>query len=206
MPPVTLFVGPGKITRPSPSPGIQPFWITAACRGMAITVVVGTRCPKAYSWMQAALNILSATGHIGEPVRLLRLHGISVNAPAKAAGKVTTNRRSADNLTGDEELHRMREMFARSPSFSALLQGPEHRFVLTNPAYQQLIGHRNVIGLPVREAVPEIEGQGFLELLDKVFATGEPFVGKDVKILLQRTPGGIEVTRYLDFVYQPIKD
>jgi PAS domain S-box-containing protein len=119
---------------------------------------------------------------------------------------VTTNHRSEDNLTGAEELHRMREMFARSPSFSALLQGPEHRFVLTNPAYHQLIGHRNVIGLPVREAVPEIEGQGFFELLDNVFATGEPFVGKDVKIVLQRTPGGIEETRYLDFVYQPIKD
>jgi PAS domain S-box-containing protein len=119
---------------------------------------------------------------------------------------VTTNRLSEDNLTGAEELHRMREMFARSPSFSALLQGPEHRFVLTNPAYHQLIGHRDVIGLPVREAVPEVEGQGFFELLDTVFATGEPFVGKDVKIVLQRTPGGIEETRYLDFVYQPIKD
>jgi PAS domain S-box-containing protein len=100
----------------------------------------------------------------------------------------------------------MREMFAQSPSFSALLQGPEHRFVLTNPAYHRLIGHRNVIGLSVREAVPEVEGQGFLELLDSVLATGEPFVGKDVKIVLQRTPGGIEETRYLDFVYQPIKD
>jgi PAS domain S-box-containing protein len=137
---------------------------------------------------------------------LLLLHGISGNAPAKTAGKVTTNRRPEDNLTGAEDLHRMREMFARSPRFSALLQGPEHRFVLTNPAYHQLIGHRNVIGLPVREAVPEIEGQGFFELLDNVFATGEPFVGKDVKIVLQRTPGGIEETRYLDFVYQPIKD
>jgi PAS domain S-box-containing protein len=51
-----------------------------------------------------------------------------------------------------------------------------------------------------------VEGQGFLELLDKVFATGEPFVGKDVKIVLQRTPGGNKETRYLDFVYQPIKD
>jgi PAS domain S-box-containing protein len=119
---------------------------------------------------------------------------------------VTTNRRSDDNLTGDEELHRMREMFARSPSFSALLQGPEHRFVLTNPAYQQLIGHRNVIGLTVREAVPELERQGFFKLLDHVFATGESFVGKDVKTILQPTPGGIEEPRYLDFVYQPIKD
>jgi PAS domain S-box-containing protein len=119
---------------------------------------------------------------------------------------VGPNRRSEDTLDGAEELRRMREMFARSPSFSAFLQGPEHRFVLTNPAYHQLIGHRNVLGLPVREAVPEVASQGFLELLDNVFATGEPFVGKDVKIVLQRTPGGIEETRYLDFVYQPIKD
>jgi PAS domain S-box-containing protein len=125
---------------------------------------------------------------------------------AKTVGKVTGNRRSEDALTGAEELDRMREMFARSPSFSALLQGPEHRFVLTNPAYHRLIGHRTVLGLPVREAVPEIAEQGFLELLDKVFITGEPFVGKDVKIVLQRTPGDVEETRYLDFVYQPIKD
>src|SRR6202453_4442816 len=116
------------------------------------------------------------------------------------------HRRSEDKLTGDEELYRLREMFARSPSFSALLQGPQHRFVLTNPAYDQLIGHRQVVGLTVREAIPEVESQGFLELLDNVLATGEPFVGKDVKIVLQRTPGGIEETRYLDFVYQPIKD
>lgn len=119
---------------------------------------------------------------------------------------MTTNRRSEDILSGAEELHRMREMFARSPSFSALLHGPEHRFVLTNPAYHQLIGHRNVIGMPVRAAIPDVDGQGFFELLDNVFTTGEPFVGKDVKVVLQRTPGGNEETRYLDFVYQPIKD
>jgi hypothetical protein len=75
---------------------------------------------------------------------------------------MTTNPRSADTFSGAEELRRMQEMFARSPSFSALLQGPEHRFVLTNPAYHQLIGHRNVVGLTVREAVPEVEGQGWI--------------------------------------------
>ncbi len=105
-----------------------------------------------------------------------------------------------------EQVLRLREMFVRSPSFSALLQGPEHRFVLTNPAYQQLIGHRDVIGLTVREAIPEVERQGFIDLLDSVFATGEAFVGKDVEIVLQHSPGGPGETRYLDFVYQPIKD
>ena len=81
-------------------------------------------------------------------------------------------------LDAGEQVRRLREMFVQSPSFSALLQGPEHRFVLTNPAYQQLIGHRNVIGLTVREAVPEVERQGFIDLLDNVFATGEAFVGR----------------------------
>ena len=105
-----------------------------------------------------------------------------------------------------EELDRFREMFARSPSFTALLQGPEHRFVLVNAAYQKLVGHRDVVGLTVREAVPEVESQGFIELLDAVFQTGEPFVGKDFKIVLQRAPGAEPETRYLDFVYQPIRD
>src|ERR1700678_499697 len=114
--------------------------------------------------------------------------------------------RSWESLEAGEQVRRLREMFVQSPSFSTLLEGPEHRFVLTNPAYHQLIGHRDVIGLTVREAIPEVEGQGFFELLDRVYCSGEPYVGKDVKIVLQRTPGGATETRYLDFVYQPIKD
>jgi PAS domain S-box-containing protein len=105
-----------------------------------------------------------------------------------------------------EEIRRLQQMFARSPSFSALLQGPDHRFVLSNPAYQQLIGHRNVIGLTIRQALPEVERQGFVDLLDNVFATGEAFIGKNVEVSLRRTASDPEETRYVDFVYQPIKD
>lgn len=68
-----------------------------------------------------------------------------------------TNDRASGHDSHGEELLRLREMFAQSPSFSALLHGSEHRFVLTNPAYQQLIGHRDVVGLTVREAIPEVE-------------------------------------------------
>src|SRR5580704_10585677 len=114
-----------------------------------------------------------------------------------------SNKPSVDT---DVQIRRFQEMFFQSPSFSALLHGPEHRFVLTNPAYQQLIGHRNVIGLTAREAVTEVEQQGFIELLDSAFTTGEAFVGKDVKIVLQRSAGNPAETRYVDFVCQPIKD
>jgi PAS domain S-box-containing protein len=104
------------------------------------------------------------------------------------------------------QLRLFRQMFSQSPSFSALLDGPEHRFVLTNPAYQQLVGHRNIIGLTVREAIPEVERQGFIGLLDTVFRSGEPYVGKDIKIILLPPDGRAAETRYLDFVYQPIED
>src|ERR1700690_3248824 len=108
-------------------------------------------------------------------------------------------------LYAGEEVRRLREMFVQSPSFSALLQGPDHRFVLTNPAYQQLISHRDVIGLTGREAFPEVERQGYIGLLDSVFATGEAFVGKDVEVVLQQSASSAAETRYLDFVFQPIK-
>jgi PAS domain S-box-containing protein len=117
-----------------------------------------------------------------------------------------TKEQAWEVLDAGEQVRRLREMFVRSPSFSALLQGPDHRFVLTNPAYQQLIGHRDAIGLTVRETIPEVERQGFIDLLDSVFATGEAFVGKDVEVVLPRSASSPAETRYLDFVFQPIKD
>jgi PAS domain-containing protein len=104
-----------------------------------------------------------------------------------------------------EELARLRRIFAQSPSFSALLLGPDHLFVLANPAYQQLVG-RPVFGRIVREAFPEVEGQGFLALLDEVFSTGKPFVGRNIEIVFKPPLGGTTQIRFLDFVCQPIKD
>jgi PAS domain S-box-containing protein len=104
------------------------------------------------------------------------------------------------------EMERLRQLFEQSPSFIAVLRGPEHRFELVNPGYMQIVAHRPVVGKAVREAVPEVEGQGFFELLDRVYATGEPFVGQSVPITIQRTPGAAPEPLVLDFVYQPIRD
>ncbi|MBY0298214.1 MAG: PAS domain-containing protein [Methylobacterium sp.] len=95
-------------------------------------------------------------------------------------------------------------LFEQAPGFMAMLIGPEHVFEFVNPAYCQLIGHRDVVGQPVRQALPEVEGQGFFELLDRVYATGEPYKGIAVQIGLQRAPGAAVEQRFLDFVYQPV--
>lgn len=104
------------------------------------------------------------------------------------------------------ELERLREMFASSPSFVAVVRGPEHRFELTNPAYLQLIAQRNVIGMPVRTALPEVEGQGLFELLDQVYRSGEAHSGRAVPVSLISEIGAAPEERILDFIYQPMRD
>jgi signal transduction histidine kinase/ActR/RegA family two-component response regulator len=75
-----------------------------------------------------------------------------------------------------------------------------------NEAYYQLVGHRDIIGKPVWLALPDVAGQGFEELLDGVFETGQPFVGRRLKIQIQREPGGPVTENYIDLLFQPIFD
>ena len=103
------------------------------------------------------------------------------------------------------ELDRLREMFTSSPSFVAVLRGPEHCFELTNPAYLRLIAQRDVIGMPVRAALPELEGQGFFELLDTVYRTGETHSGRAARVSLVAEPGTELEERVVDFIYQPMR-
>ena len=102
------------------------------------------------------------------------------------------------------ERERLASLFTQAPAFIAVLRGPLHIYEMANPPYYQIVGHRALIGKPVREAFPEVEGQGFFEILDRVYETGEPFVGKDSQILLEFTTDDVPQMRYMDIVYQPL--
>jgi signal transduction histidine kinase len=104
------------------------------------------------------------------------------------------------------EMQRLADLFEQAPAFFAVLNGPEHVFEMFNGPYQQLIGDRSVLGKSVREAVPEAEGQGFLKLLDGVYHTGKPYVGRGLPIQLARIPDQPLELRYIDFVYQPKRE
>jgi PAS domain S-box-containing protein len=102
------------------------------------------------------------------------------------------------------ERSRLAYVFEQAPAFLAVLRGPEHVFELVNSAYYQVVGHRELVGKPVLDALPEVRNQGFGELLDGVLATGEPFVGREIPVLLARTPGAPPEERFVNFVYLPL--
>lgn len=104
------------------------------------------------------------------------------------------------------ERKRLKTMFEQAPSFMAMLSGPEHVFEFANASYSDFVGNRQLTGKTVREAFPDIEGQGFYELLDQVFETGEPFVGTGVRAEIQNTAGGPYEEVFVDFIYQPLSD
>ena len=114
--------------------------------------------------------------------------------------------RERDRLVHALEVERARlaYVFRQAPTFLAVLRGPDHVFELVNDAYHQLVGYRDLVGRPVRDALPEVRGQGFEALLDGVLEGGAPFVGREVSVRLARMPGAPPEERFVDFVYLPL--
>ncbi|MGI4955681.1 MAG: PAS domain-containing protein [Janthinobacterium lividum] len=92
------------------------------------------------------------------------------------------------------------QMLQEVPGFMAVLHGPDHVFDYVNDAYVAIAGPRDFLGRSVRQVFPELEGQGFFELLDRVRADDEPFFVRATPIRLS----GEAADRFIDLRYQPI--
>src|SRR4051812_10506696 len=151
--------------------------------------------PPGESWFTFSLSAVREES--GEIVAFL-------NVATETTDRVVAER-AAHEAKASAELaeHRLREVFAQAPAFMAVLRGPSHVFEFVNEAYAGLVNHRDILGLPVAVALPEIADQGFVALLDGVLATGEPHVGRATPVTLANTADGSLSLVYLDFVYQP---
>jgi PAS domain S-box-containing protein len=102
-------------------------------------------------------------------------------------------------------LDEMERLFRDAPAPVAWLFGPRHEYGLANEAYLRLVGRPRLVGRTVAEALPELAEQGFVRVLDEVYASGEPFVGTEVPIRVRDAAGGLQ-QRIVDFVFQPVRD
>jgi PAS domain S-box-containing protein len=101
-----------------------------------------------------------------------------------------------------EENENRYRFFQRLPGFIGVLRGPHHVYEYVNDAYMNFAGQRELIGRPVRESFPDLQGQGFFEMLDGVYATGDPVVLHETPVRLQ----GEDHDRYIDLRYDPTYD
>ncbi|WP_292044185.1 PAS domain-containing protein [Massilia sp. UBA6681] len=153
-------------------------------------------CPTAGGTVKWWEVTVSRVGHDGLLANSRDITG-QVRAEAEREGLLA-------QLRGAKQ--RMEDVFRQAPAFMCVFTGPNHVFELENERYLQLVGGRSNIGVPLREALPEIAGQGFLELLDGVYRSGEPVFGNDVPVMLQRRPDAPLERRFVDQVYMPLRD
>ena len=114
-------------------------------------------------------------------------------------------RRQQDYQRRLQELEtRFAAVLNQAPVALALVSGPDHRFEFCNQSYLDLAGPRDLIGLSVREAFPELEGLGFYEMLDSVYATGIEHRQQEARIFLRR--GDELVETFQDFTYHPMRN
>jgi PAS domain S-box-containing protein len=101
---------------------------------------------------------------------------------------------------------RQHRQFEQAPGFIIIMTGPDHIVEFVNETHRHVFGSSGWIGKPIREAFPSIAGQGFFELLDQVYASGESFRAENAEVRYQRAPADPMVASYLTFIYTPITD
>jgi len=100
---------------------------------------------------------------------------------------------------------RFRTITEQSPMAIGLLKGREMVVELGNEKIFQVWGKDpSIIGLPILEALPEIRGQVFVDILNSVYDSGLAYKGYDV--LAQLMHNGVLTDVYFDFIYTPLTD
>jgi signal transduction histidine kinase/ActR/RegA family two-component response regulator len=115
---------------------------------------------------------------------------------ADATAQVLGSRQAA------RERLRHQHLMEQMPGFAAVLSGPDHVYEYVNDAYRRVAGDRDFLGRGVRDILPELQEQGFYDLLDDAYASGQAFIARAQPIRF----AGEDENRFIDLLYQPIRD
>ncbi|HSY38095.1 MAG TPA: ATP-binding protein, partial [Polyangia bacterium] len=106
----------------------------------------------------------------------------------------------------EAERRRLHSFLMEAPAAIAILRGPTLVFELANDRCIEIFGKRAVVGVPGREALPELVEQGVWDILERIFATGEPFFATEFGARFKENDGSPGEERVFNWVAQPTHD
>lgn len=181
-------------------PGLDGFALLAALRGEPATHNIPFLLLSARAGEEATLEGLQAGAddYLTKPFSARELLG-----RIQSRLEIASLRRETESAR-----QRLHNLLMQAPAVIAVLSGPEHTFALVNPGYARIVGRvaEALLGKSIREALPEVEEQGFIDLLDQVYQTGESFYGNEMLMRLDRNGTGVLEDVYFNFVYQASYD
>ena len=119
-------------------------------------------------------------------------------------GSVVDNTQQQDALKKVEDSeYRFRTLIEQSSIATGLYTGRELKIQYANDALINFLGKtKEILGMSLETAVPELKGQPFLDQLDNVFTTGVPYTGTEEPAQLM--VDGVLETFYFDFTYKAL--
>lgn len=127
----------------------------------------------------------------------------AINGILILASDVTERRYNLQKIANSEA--KFRSLIEQAPVATCLFVGRDMVIELANDIMLQYWGKGNgVIGLPLKDGLPELRSQEFLQILDDVYTSGIAHSGTEVPVILELS--GIPGTYYFDFTYKPIVD
>ncbi|HYO58024.1 GAF domain-containing protein [Archangium sp.] len=113
----------------------------------------------------------------------------------------------AEREKAETERARLLRLLVQTPAAIAITRGLDFVFEFANPLYEKVVGRPIPLGRPLREVLPEVlSQQGVMEALRHAMRTGEPFVGREFPVALDRQGTGTSEEAFFDLVYQPLRD
>ena len=152
----------------------------------------------------SAIEMELANQQLQENATELELQADELQVSTELLEERTT---AAETAQRDAEVARrqLEDTFSQAPVAVAVLSGPASTFTLANDRYRAITDNRSLIGLTVREAFPELEGQGIYELLESVYASGQPAIINEAPLMLRAHPDLPPRERRINFTYQPMR-
>jgi len=97
------------------------------------------------------------------------------------------------------------QLFLQAPAFINVFKGPEHVYEFFHPKNKEIFGDVDFTGLTIREAIPELEGQGIIEIMDEVYLHNKTVQYNERQVFLTNEKGE-KTARYFNSSYQPWYD
>ncbi|SNC68043.1 PAS domain S-box-containing protein [Hymenobacter gelipurpurascens] len=151
-------------------------------------------------WLPRNIPILDELGQVAHILHVVT--NVTTQVHDAKELRASKAREMAALTEAETQRNRLQALISQAPALIASLRGSAHVIELANESFKQMFGNRELIGKPYSEAVPELGEQGFIDLLDKVYQTGETHYGNEVLAYIDRTNSGQREPLYFNFTYQ----
>ena len=155
-------------------------------------------------WQPRHTPVLDAAGQVLFIIQSVQ----DITASRLAAQQLRESQAAEQAARAETETQRQRlyHILENFPAVVASYRGPEHVFDLVSHRFQRDFPTRTIKGLPVRQALPELEGQQYYEILDGVYQTGVPFYGTELETWVDLTDTGQLERQYYNVCFQATRD